>query len=50
MAKGKISFDFGYNIKSKKSKGGGAKQPKSTKQAIALAKNKGGPLYGCSGS
>jgi hypothetical protein len=44
------SFDFGYNVKPKKPKGGGQKQSKATKQAFALAKKKGGPLYGRSGS
>jgi hypothetical protein len=53
MAKQKEpSFDFGFNVlpKPKKSKGGGKKQTKATKQAFALAKKKGGPLYGRSGS
>jgi hypothetical protein len=43
-----LSFDFGYNVKPKKSKGGG--QSKATKQAFALARKKGGPLHGRSGS
>jgi hypothetical protein len=44
-----ISFDFGYNVvpKPKKTK---QKQTKATKQAFALAKKKGGPLHGRSGS
>jgi hypothetical protein len=42
------SFDFGYNVKPKK--GQGKKQSKATKQAFALAKKKGGPLHGRSGS
>jgi hypothetical protein len=47
MAKHKEpSFDFGYNVKPKK----GQKQSKATKQAFALAKKKGGPLHGRSGS
>ena len=50
MAKSKEpSFDFGYNVKPKKGKGG-KKQSKATKQAFALAKKKGGPLHGRSGS
>jgi hypothetical protein len=49
MAKHKEpSFDFGYNVKPKKPKG--QKQSKATKQAFALAKKKGGPLHGRSGS
>jgi hypothetical protein len=51
MAKSKEpSFDFGFNVKPKKPKGGGQKQSKSTKQMFALAKKKGGPLHGRSGS
>jgi hypothetical protein len=42
------SFDFGYNLKPKK--GQGQKQSKATKQTFALAKKKGGPLHGRSGS
>ncbi len=45
-----LSFDFGYNVKPKKAKGGGAKQSKTTKQAFAMARRKGGPLHGQSGS
>jgi hypothetical protein len=45
--KDNISFDFGFNVKPKKAK---AKQSKSTKQAFALARKKGGPLHGQSGS
>jgi hypothetical protein len=50
MAKHKEpSFDFGFNAlpKAKKPK---QKQTKATKQAFALAKAKGGPLHGRSGS
>jgi hypothetical protein len=50
MAKSKEpSFDFGYNVlpKPKKPK---QKQTKATKQAFAMAKAKGGPLHGRSGS
>jgi hypothetical protein len=50
MAKSKEpSFDFGFNVlpKPKKPK---QMQSKATKQAFALAKKKGGPLYGRSGS
>ena len=53
MAKQKEpSFDFGYNAlpKPKKSKGGGKKQSKATRQAYALARRKGGPLHGHGGS
>jgi hypothetical protein len=51
MAKSKEpSFDFGFNVKPKKPKGGGKKQTKATKQAFALAKKKGSPLHGRSGS
>jgi hypothetical protein len=44
------SFDFGYNVKPKKPKGGGKKQSKSTKQGFAIDRAKGGPLHGRSGS
>ena len=45
-----LTFDFGFNVKPKKFKGTGQKQTKATKQAFALAKAKGGPLHGKSGS
>jgi hypothetical protein len=45
-----LSFDFGYNVKPKQAQGGGARQSKTTKQAFALARRKGGPLHGRSGS
>ncbi len=50
MAKSKVpSFNFGFNAlpKAKRPK---QKQTKSTRQAFALAKKKGGPLHGRSGS
>jgi hypothetical protein len=46
--KSEISFDFGFNVKPKKAPK--AKQSKATKQGFALAKAKGGPLHGRSGS
>jgi hypothetical protein len=46
-----ISFDFGYNVKPpKKPKGKGRKQTSATRQAFALARKKGSPLHGRSGS
>lgn len=45
-----ISFDFGYNVKPKKAPKAKAKQGKGTKQAFAMARGKGGPLHGQSGS
>jgi hypothetical protein len=44
------SFDFGFNVKVRKPKVVTKKQSKSTKMAFALAKKKGGELYGRSGS
>jgi hypothetical protein len=51
MAKHKEpSFDFGFNVKPKKPKGGGKRQSKATRQAYAMARRKGGPLHGTGGS
>jgi hypothetical protein len=50
MAKSKEpSFDFGFNVKPPK-KPKGKKQSKDTKRDFAIAKRKGGPLHGRSGS
>jgi hypothetical protein len=43
------TFDFGYNVKPAKPKQA-KKQSKATKQGFAMAKAKGGPLHGRSGS
>jgi hypothetical protein len=51
MAKKDLSFDFGFNVKPK-----GGKKPKpraqdrTTRQAYAIARRKGGELHGRSGS
>jgi hypothetical protein len=46
--KSENSVDFGFNVKPKKAPK--QKQTKGTKQAFAMAKAKGGPLHGRSGS
>jgi hypothetical protein len=49
--KDNISFDFGFNVKPKGApKAKKSKQTANTRQAFALARKKGGPLHGVSGS
>jgi hypothetical protein len=47
-----LTFDFGYNVKPPKPKKPkkGKKQSAATRQAFALARKRGGELYGRSGS